>query len=277
MLERLGFKHFAYDWRGRAHPDLRRRGRGPEAARRRARRLLGRARRAEPRIADHPRLAQAARRSRPSSGSCSTSAPIRSQGAEQERRVEAAAAKLRPLAEEAGKIGCSLALYNHGGWFGEPENQIAIIERLEGAGRHATSAWSTTCTTATTTSTASRACSAKMKPYLMALNLNGMDPGGDRVGRKILPLGQGSRDLELLRIDPRQRLSRADRHPRPHDGRRRGAAQGQPRRPRLAGASARRASPPGPRPRPRTPVPPPRPRSRRPRPPPRLPLDRGTV
>ena len=34
----------------------------------------------------------------------------------------------------------------------------------------------------------------------MALNINGMDPGGDRVGRKILPLGQGSRDLELLRI-----------------------------------------------------------------------------
>ena len=52
-------------------------------------------------------------------------------GAEQERRVAAAAEKLRPLAEEAAKIGCSLALYNHGGWFGEPENQIAIIERLK--------------------------------------------------------------------------------------------------------------------------------------------------
>ena len=36
-------------------------------------------------------------------------------------------------------------------------------------------------------------------PYLAALNINGMDPGGDRAGRKILPLGQGSRDLELLR------------------------------------------------------------------------------
>src|ERR1700677_2270353 len=41
---------------------------------------------------------------------------------------------------------------------------------------------------------------AKTMPYLMALNLNGMDPGGDRYGRKILPLGQGSRDLELLRV-----------------------------------------------------------------------------
>ena len=39
-----------------------------------------------------------------------------------------------------------------------------------------------------------------MKPYLVALNLNGMDPGGDKVGRKILPLGQGEHDLDLLRI-----------------------------------------------------------------------------
>jgi len=55
-------------------------------------------------------------------------------GGEQDRRIEGALAKLRPLAQEAGKIGCSLALYNHGGWFGEPENQIAIIERLQAEG-----------------------------------------------------------------------------------------------------------------------------------------------
>ena len=81
-------------------------------------------------------------------------------GEEQERRVELAAAKLRPLAEEAAKVGCSVALYNHGGWFGEPENQVAIIERLK---RRAspTSASSTTCTTATTTSTASPTCSRR--------------------------------------------------------------------------------------------------------------------
>ena len=53
---------------GRAHPDVRRRGRGPQAARRRARRLLGRPGRAEPRVADHPRRAQAARRQGPALG-----------------------------------------------------------------------------------------------------------------------------------------------------------------------------------------------------------------
>ena len=125
--------------------------------------------------------------------------PDNVQGAEQERRVEAAAAKLRPLAEEAGKIGCSLALYNHGGWFGEPENQIAIIERLKARGitnigmvynlHHGHDHLDRF-----------PALLAKTMPYLVALNLNGMDPGGDRHGRKILPLGQGSRDLELLRV-----------------------------------------------------------------------------
>ena len=40
---------------------------------------------------------------------------------------------------------------------------------------------------------------AKIKPYLRALNLNGMDRDGERIGRKILPLGQGALDLELLR------------------------------------------------------------------------------
>ena len=119
---------------GRAHPDVRRRDRRPEAARHRARRLLGRAGRAEPRVAASSSTCSSGTGSRPSSGCCSTWAAIASTGAEQERRVEAAAAKLRPLAEEAGKIGCSLALYNHGGWFGEPENQIAIIERLKTQG-----------------------------------------------------------------------------------------------------------------------------------------------
>ena len=74
----LGFKHFAYDWRAEHIPTFDAEVDALEAARRRARRLLGRPGRAEPRVADHPRRAQAPRRRRPSSGSCSTSAPTRS-------------------------------------------------------------------------------------------------------------------------------------------------------------------------------------------------------
>mgnify|MGYP001107197703 CR=1 FL=1 len=119
-------------------------------------------------------------------------------GPEQDRRVKVAAEKLKPLAEEAAKIGCSVALYNHGGWFGEPDNQIAIVERLKGEGvsnvgivynlHHGHDHLDRF-----------PALLTKMKPYLVSLNLNGMDPGGDKVGRKILPLGQGALDLQLLR------------------------------------------------------------------------------
>ena len=48
-----------------------------------------------------------------------------------------------------------------------------------------------------------------MLPYLRTICLNGMDKEGNRHGRKILPLGQGALDLELLADHLRQRLSRA--------------------------------------------------------------------
>ncbi len=39
--------------------------------------------------------------------------------------------------EAAAPLGCRVALYDHGGWFGEPENQAAVIGRRaeDGAGR----------------------------------------------------------------------------------------------------------------------------------------------
>ena len=92
------------------------------------------------------------------------------------RRIEAASAKLKPLAEEAAKIGCSLALYNHGGWFGEPENQIAIIENLKKQAiinvgmvynlHHGHDHLDRLPELLT-----------KMMPYLRTINLNGIGPG----------------------------------------------------------------------------------------------------
>ena len=119
--------------------------------------------------------------------------------AEQQARVKAEAARIKPIAEAAGKIGCVVALYNHGSWFGEPENQLEIIAALrsdgvtnvgivynlhhghEHLGRFAEML-------------------SKIKPHLLALNLNGMTRDGDKVGKKILPLGQGDLDPGLLDI-----------------------------------------------------------------------------
>lgn len=48
----------------------------------------------------------------------------------QEQKVIAMAQPLAYLAERAKEIDCSVGLYNHGGWFGEPENQLAVIHYL---------------------------------------------------------------------------------------------------------------------------------------------------
>jgi sugar phosphate isomerase/epimerase len=119
--------------------------------------------------------------------------------AERQARIEAEAKRIKPICDAAAKIGCTVALYNHGAWFGEPENQIAIIERLKLDG----------VTNAGIVYNLHHGHDhldrfpellAKMKPYLIALNLNGMIRNGDKVGKLILPLGQGDLDLKLLRI-----------------------------------------------------------------------------
>lgn len=110
-------------------------------------------------------------------------------------KVRAAAAELRPLVEAAGRIGCKVALYNHGGWFGEPENQLAILDELNlpNAGlvynfHHGHDHIERF-----------PELIALMKPRLLALNLNGMLLGGDRAGHKILHIGEGDRELDMLK------------------------------------------------------------------------------
>ncbi len=197
MLEKLGFKHFAYDWRAEHVPSfdaeveaLKRHGVeltafwGPAALNDDSRRILDLLKR-------HHVKAQL--------WVMGDEGPDKAEGDEQERRVADAAAKVEPLARAAAEIGCTVALYNHGGWFGEPENQIAIIERLKKDGvdnvgivynlHHGHDHLDRF-----------PALLKTMMPYLMALNINGMDADGDRNGRKILPLGQGEEDLKLLRI-----------------------------------------------------------------------------
>lgn len=53
---------------------------------------------------------------------------------EQERRVEQEADRIQALVELAAPYGCRVMLYNHNGWFGMMDNQLAIIERLEARG-----------------------------------------------------------------------------------------------------------------------------------------------
>jgi hypothetical protein len=109
----------------------------------------------------------------------------------QDEKVAMAAQAVEGIAREADKIGCTVGLYNHGGWFGEPENQIAIIQATSADnvgivynfhhGHEHVANFSELLN--------------KMLPYLYAVNINGM-----RQDTKILPLGAGDDELEMLRI-----------------------------------------------------------------------------
>jgi sugar phosphate isomerase/epimerase len=115
---------------------------------------------------------------------------------EQEQRIASEAARIRPIAEAAAEIGCTVGLYSHGGWFGEPDNQIAIIRALGMTnvgivynfhhGHEQIARFPELF--------------RKMQPYLLALNLNGMVIEGDQRGLKILHLAEGDQELALLRV-----------------------------------------------------------------------------
>jgi hypothetical protein len=56
---------------------------------------------------------------------------INMEGMTEQQKVEAHAKPIKYIAEQAAKIGCRVGLYNHNGWYGEPENQLAIIDYLK--------------------------------------------------------------------------------------------------------------------------------------------------
>ena len=114
---------------------------------------------------------------------------------EQAERVQWAADELRPIAAAAAKAGCSVAIYNHGGWGGEPENMVAVCEHLKMPnvgivynlhhGHDHLPRFEQAL--------------AKMLPHLRCLNINGMTARGDKTGKKILVLGQGDLDIRLMK------------------------------------------------------------------------------
>lgn len=104
---------------------------------------------------------------------------------------EQSVAMVSYLSKRAKKLGCKIALYNHGGWFGKPENQLRIIKVLpnEDLGivfnfHHAHDSLEGYSENI-----------KKLFPYLWSVSLNGMKAGGP----KIITIGEG--DLEKKMID----------------------------------------------------------------------------
>ncbi len=120
-----------------------------------------------------------------------------SPGNTQEEKVEAAAKALMPLVEKTRSLGCKFGLYNHGGWGGEPENMVAVVKWLRANAKadHVGIVYNLHHGHDQIADFAQ--VLNQMKPYLLCLNLNGMN---DNAQPKILTLGAGRHDLALLEI-----------------------------------------------------------------------------
>ncbi|MFZ5495536.1 MAG: sugar phosphate isomerase/epimerase family protein [Verrucomicrobiota bacterium] len=106
-------------------------------------------------------------------------------------RIQHAADMMTYLRAQAARSGSTVAFYNHGDWIGEPDNQIKVIKAMGGPDvglvfnfHHAHGMIDDF-----------PALVGRMRPYLRAVNLNGMEPHGP----KILPVGQGTRERGMLR------------------------------------------------------------------------------
>lgn len=90
------------------------------------------------------------------------------------------------------EYGCRLGLYNHGGWGGEPRNMVEVMKRVKSDNigivynfHHGHEHLENL-----------PEAFYMMKPYLYTVNLNGMN----KEGPKILPLGQGTEDARILKM-----------------------------------------------------------------------------
>ncbi|MEQ8683976.1 MAG: hypothetical protein RIE86_01725 [Imperialibacter sp.] len=112
------------------------------------------------------------------------------EGLDEGAKVRKSKEMLDYLHAKATEVGCTLALYNHGDWLGEPANQVKVIEAsgFKDVGiiynfHHAHEQLDEYADI----------IDAAL-PYLWAVNLNGMR----REGPKILPIGSGDRETEMM-------------------------------------------------------------------------------
>lgn len=114
-----------------------------------------------------------------------------------QKKVESAARQLLPLVTRVGELGCKFGLYNHGGWGGEPQNMVAVAEWLRTKTKldHVGIVYNLHHGHGHIHDFAQ--VLALMEPYLLCLNLNGMN---HQARPKILPLGAGQHDRAVLEI-----------------------------------------------------------------------------
>lgn len=110
----------------------------------------------------------------------------------QDEKVAQVTKAVKYLAGEAQKLQCKVGIYNHGGWYGEPENELAILKAVGmpnvglvynfSHGHEQIDRFP--------------AFFPRILPHLLAVNINGMKKEGPRV----ITVGEGSSELDMLKL-----------------------------------------------------------------------------
>jgi sugar phosphate isomerase/epimerase len=194
MLERLGFKRYAYDWRAEHLPDTARELRLAREHGIRVEAVWVWIEKDRPGklSEDNERLLAALKESGLSTQLWVGFAPGFFEKMGDEEKVARGAEMVRYLSERAAETESRVALYNHGDWFGEPENEVRIIRALPGReigivynfhhGHEHIARFDEVVRT--------------IRPYLWVVNLDGMRPEGP----KILPFGTGTEERRMLQV-----------------------------------------------------------------------------
>lgn len=108
-------------------------------------------------------------------------------------KLEVIGKMVRTIAKDAAAIGCTIGLYNHGGWFGEPENELSIISYLNMPNvgivynfNHAESQVDRF-----------PQFFPRILPHLIALNIAGLRNGNPG---KVVPLGEGDSEQKMIQL-----------------------------------------------------------------------------
>jgi sugar phosphate isomerase/epimerase len=191
MLRRLGFENFAYDWRSKDVPTF---DAEVEALHKYGIRLVAWWFPTEAGDPNALTILEVIKRHgiHPQLWVMGSGSPTKTE-AERAQRTEQEAERIRKIVELAAPYGCTVELYNHNGWFGQPDNQVAVIKRLKQKGvggvgmvynfshGHADIAdfpaiWN------------------RIHHYVVAVNVSGMVTSG-----RLIPPSQGDKELDMLR------------------------------------------------------------------------------
>jgi len=193
MLKKLGFRRFVYDWREKDIPAF---DAECEAMKKHGIEITGWWSPTDPQDPVLRTILEVFRRQQihpqlwvMGAGSL-TSTP-----AEQQQRVEQEAERIRQIVEIAKPYGVAVHLYNHNGWFGIPDNEVAIIARLKELGITGVG-MIYNFSHGHNDIADFPAIWQRIKPHVVAVNVTGMVPDGES---KIMPPSQGIHEQAMLR------------------------------------------------------------------------------